>query len=57
MNKNIIGDNYTKTEIYNGVFLYKCQDGFHFESYGFNYGSTIYGTDELMNNYIIKEDL
>lgn len=52
----IIGNNYTREQIYNDVFRYICEEGYHFESYGFNYGRTIYGGDILMNPYIIKKD-
>ena len=55
-NNNIIGENYTREQIYNGVFKYIAEDGYHFESYGSNYGQIIYGGDELTNHYIIKKD-
>lgn len=56
INNNIIGENYTIEQIYNGVFKYIAEDGYHFESYGSNYGQIIYGGDELTNHYIIKKD-
>lgn len=56
MNNNIIGNNYKREQIYDGVFKYIAEDGYHFESYGSNYGQIIYGGDELVNHYIIKKD-
>lgn len=56
MNNNIIGENYTREQIYNDVYRYIAEDGYHFESYGSNYGQIIYGGDELTNHYIIKKD-
>lgn len=55
-NNNIIGENYTREQIYNDVYRYIAETGYHFESYGSNYGQIIYGGDELTNHYIIKKD-
>ena len=52
----IIGGNYTRREIYNDVYEYKCEDGYHFESYGTNYGKFVYGGEKLTNLYVIKKD-
>ena len=52
----IVGSNNTKEEIYNGVYKYTCEDGYHFESCGTNYGQSIYGTAELTNKYVIKKE-
>lgn len=52
----IIGDKYTRREIYNSVYEYKCDEGYHFESEGCKWGRTIYGGDKLDNYYIIKKD-
>lgn len=43
-------------EIYDGVFEYTTEEGFHFESFGSNYGRSIYGGAELSNPYVIKKD-
>ena len=56
INNNIIGNNYTREQIYDGVFKYIAEKGFHFESYGSNYGQIIYGGDELTNRYILRKD-
>lgn len=53
---NIIGDNYTSKMIYNGVYEYTCEEGYHFECNGVNYGRHIYGSIILSNVYIIKKD-
>lgn len=55
-NNNIIGENYTREQIYNDVYRYIAEKGFHFESYGSNYGQIIYGGDELTNHYILRKD-
>ena len=53
---NIIGNNYTKRQIYDGIYEYTCEDGYYFESCGTNYGQSIYGTAELTNKYVIKKE-
>lgn len=45
-----------KTEIYQGVFSYTLPDGFHFSSYGTNFGQTVYGGETLENPYTIKQN-
>lgn len=52
----IVGGEYTRREIYNDVYEYKCADGYHFESCGTNYGRFVYGGDKLTNLYTIKKD-
>lgn len=52
----ITGGKYTQREIYNTIFEYKCEEGYHFESFGCNYGRTIYGSEKLENHYEIKPD-
>lgn len=49
----IIGK-YKRRKLYNNIYEYTCQEGYHFESYGINYGSTIFGGEEIENPYIIK---
>lgn len=46
----------TKTEIYPNVFSYRLEDGYHFESYGTDYGQTVYGGETLENPYTIKQN-
>ena len=53
---NRIGTNYTTRMIYNGVYEYTAQEGYHFESSGTNFGRRIYGGIILSNTYIIKKD-
>ncbi len=52
----IVGDNYERHQIYNDVYEYICEEGYHFESCGFNYGRHIYGSNTLSNNYVIVKD-
>lgn len=52
----IIGNNYIREEIYNGVYRYICENGYHFESCGVSYGNVIYGGNVLMNPYVIKKN-
>ncbi len=51
----IIGK-YKRRKLYNNIYEYTCRKGYHFESYGVNYGSTIFGGEEIENPYIIKQD-
>lgn len=53
-NKNNI--KITKTEIYPSIFSYRLPEGFHFESYGNNYGNVVFGAEALDNPYIVKKD-
>lgn len=53
---NIIGDKYTKKHIYNGIYEYTADEGYHFESCGTNYGRTIWDGIILTNTYLIKKD-
>ena len=55
INNNIIGNNYTREQIYNGVFKYIAEDGYYFESYGVNYGNIVYGGEVLTNHYILRK--
>lgn len=52
----IVGDKYTRREIYNTIFEYKCEEGYHFESEGCVWGRIIFGGERLENHYIIKPD-
>lgn len=60
MTKNQMIDNkynipIEKEELYFGVYRYTVPEGYFFESYGNNYGSTIYGSDKLENHYVIRK--
>lgn len=46
----------TKTEIYPSIFSYTLPEGYHFESYGTDYGNVIFGAEALDNPYIVKKD-
>lgn len=52
----IVGDKYSRREIYNSIYEYKADEGYHFESEGCIWGRVIYGGDKLDNYYIIKKD-
>ena len=45
-----------KIEIYPSIFSYRLPDGYHFESYGTDYGNVIFGGEYLDNPYIVKSD-
>ena len=54
----IVSNNkYTKHQIYDGIYEYTCDEGYHFESCGTNYGKHIYGLDILDNPYTIEKDI
>lgn len=44
-----------KTKIYNDIYDYSVEDGYYFESHGTSYGQHIFGSDDLMNYYVIKK--
>lgn len=46
----------TKTEIYPSIYSYRLPEGWHFESFGNNYGNVVFGADALDNPYIVKKD-
>ncbi|MBP5421143.1 MAG: hypothetical protein J6Y78_01745 [Paludibacteraceae bacterium] len=46
----------TKTEIYPSIYSYRLPDGWHFESFGNNYGNVVFGAESLDNPYIVKKD-
>lgn len=52
-NMRIIGK-YKRTKLYNNIYEYTCQEGYHFESFGVNYGSVVFGSKDIENSYIIK---
>lgn len=39
-----------------GVYTYTAPEGTHWESFGVNYGTIIWGGVDLMNPYVIVED-
>lgn len=41
---------------YEGVYKYECKEGYHFESFGTNYGRVIWGGKALENPYVIVKD-
>ena len=51
----IIGE-YKKTKLYNNIYEYTCQEGYHFESFGVNYGKVVFGGYPIENAYIVKKD-
>jgi len=55
-NINIIGENFTTEDTCCGVYKYIAEDGYHFESYGINYGQVIYGGKTLTKKYRIEKD-
>ena len=54
MKNSMIQGKYKRRKLYNNIYEYTCQEGYHFESYGINYGSTIFDGEEIENPYIIK---
>ena len=50
----IQGNNYTKTKLYNNTYKYTAEKGYHFESFGVNYGRVVFGGEDLANMYVIK---
>ena len=54
-NMEIIG-NFKKTKLYNNIYEYTCPEGYHFESFGVNYGSVVFGGVDIGNSYIVKKD-
>ena len=50
----IQGNNYIKTKLYNNTYKYTAEKGYHFESFGVNYGNVVFGGEDLANMYVIK---
>lgn len=47
---------YRQETQYEGVYKYVCPSGYHFESFGVNYGNVIWGGKALDNPYVIVKD-
>lgn len=47
---------YREETPYEGVYKYTAPQGYHFESFGTNYGNVIWGGKALDNPYVIVED-
>ncbi len=50
----IQGNNYIKTKLFNNTYKYTAEKGYHFESFGVNYGNVVFGGENLENMYVIK---
>lgn len=50
-------EKYRKPTQYDGVYKYEAPDGKHWESCGVNYGKIIFGGIDLLNPYIIVDDI
>lgn len=54
MNFNMI--KYRENTQYDNVFKYVAPDGYHWESFGTNYGKVIWGGKDLSNPYLLVKN-